>query len=631
MKRAMLSNREKGSLQELGVITQPGIAHGQIRPKRPLWLFRLVLSTFGFEPSALFLLLSSLVFIILPCAANGAVSVTMQLDRKEATLADSVKMIISVAGARESDSKPAVHGLETFHVTGGGTSSRLEIINGQVSAGIDFTYLIQPKRTGTFEIGPAEITIDGRVVRSNKKTLKISPPSRTSGAAQGPLFLTATLSPNQVYVEEQTIYTLKLFRQTRVSDISLALPEQEHLSFKQLGKPLEYQSVHGGQSYQVLEVRFAVTASSEGPYSIRPSTMNLTVYQPRTRSRRTPFDDPFFSFSAGRPMALSSEPVKVKVLPLPVQGRPADFSGLVGTFQLESKLEPTEIRAGESATLTVLLKGLGNVHRLPDLEMPELDHTKVYADQPVLEVETDQQGMGGSKTMKWALVPEKEGLYHIPPLTVSFFDTKSRQYRSIGTSPFSFSVLPGQEKERAVAADFERGETTKGPVKLAVKELGRDILPVHTSVKDMEPALGVGPQGLLPWILLTAPFVVYGVAFCGKRLRKDSDKASALAKAKKAAGVLIKKCRKGELSSGDLGEAIRGYLNDRLGLSLGSLTPREAFEILQSRGVRPASSQRLQAFLQRLEDDVYSGKGQDVCHMGEDLPTLIKEIDKQIR
>jgi len=617
-------------------MTQPGIAHGQIRPKRPLCLFRLVLSALSFQPSALFLLLSSLVFIILPCAADGAVSVTMQLDRKEATLADSVKMIISVAGARKSDAKPAVHGLETFHVTGGGTSSRLEIINGQVSAGIDFTYFIQPQRTGTFEIGPAEITIDGKVVRSNKETLKISPPSRISGAAQGPLFLTATLSPNQVYVEEQTIYTLKLFRQTRVSDISLALPEQEHLSFKQLGKPLEYQSVHSGQSYQVLEVRFAVTASSEGPYSIRPSTMNLTVYQPRTRSRRTPFDDPFFndpflSFSTGRPMALSSEPAHVEALPLPAQGRPADFSGLVGTFQLESKLEPTEIRAGESATLTVLLKGRGNVHRLPDLEMPELDHTKVYADQPVLEVETDQQGMGGSKTMKWALVPEKEGLYHIPPLTVSFFDTKIRQYRSIGTSPFSFSVLPGQEKERHVAADFGRSETTEGPVKLAVKELGRDILPVHTSVKDMEPALGAGPQGLLPWILLTAPFLVYGVAFCGKRLRKDSDKASALAKTKKAAGVLIKKCRKGELSSSDLGEAIRGYLNDRLGLSLGSLTPREAFEILQSRGVRPASSQRLQAFLQRLEDDVYSGRGQDVCHMGEDLPALVKEIDKEIR
>ncbi|MDY6955182.1 MAG: BatD family protein, partial [Thermodesulfobacteriota bacterium] len=497
--------------------------------------------------------------------------------------------MVSVAGARESDSKPLVRGLETFHVTGGGTSSRLEIINGQVTSGIDFTYFIQPKRRGTFQIGPAEITIDGKVVKSNKETLKVAQSSRTAGSDKGPLFLTAALSPTEVYVEEQSIYTLKLFRQTRISDISLDLPEQEHVSFKQLGKPLEYKSVHNGQSYHVLEVRYAVTASVEGAYAIEPSSMHFTVYQPRTRSRRSPFDDrffkdPFLSFSTGKPMTLSSDSVHVKVLPLPTQGRPAGFSGLVGTFQLGSKLEPKEIRAGESATLTVLLKGRGNVHRIPDLEMPDLDHTKVYADQPVLEVETDQQGIKGSKTMKWALVPEKEGLYQIPPMTVSFFDTTSRQFRSMGTSPFSFSVLPGQEEERPVAAGLRKGDSTQGSAKQAVKELGRDILPIHTSIKDLEPGLGAGPRGLLLWVLLTAPILVYGVGFCGNRIRKNSDKASALAKTKKAAGLLIKKCEKGRLSSSDLSEAIRGYLNDRLGLSLGSLTPGEACDILESRG-----------------------------------------------
>ena len=631
MKTRMISNRE--SLQKPQVMTNPQKGHIQVLSKKAPCL----LSALSFGVTALlFLLLVSVLFVLLSSAASAAVSVALQLDRKEATLSDSIRMIVSVAGARDSDSKPSVHGLETFHVTGGGTSSRLEIINGQVSAGIDFTYFIQPKKTGTFEIGPAEITIDGKVARSNNETLKVTEPSRASGTARGALFLTATLSPKEVYVEEQAIYTLKLFRQTRVSDISLELPEQEHLSFKQLGKPLEYNSVHNGQSYQVLEVRYALTPSIEGAYNIGPSSMNFTVYQPRTPSRRTPFDDPFFSdpfrsFSTGRPMALSSEPVNVKVLSLPAKGRPADFSGLVGNFQVESKLEPTEIRAGESATLTVLLKGRGNVHRIPDLEMPQLHHTKVYADQPVLETETDQQAIGGSKTMKWALVPEKEGLHHIPPLTLSFFDTKTRTYRSIGTSPMSLSVLPGQEKEKQATADATLSQAGEGSAKQAVKELGRDILPVHTSVKDLEPALGSTPQGLLLWVLLAAPFLFYGIAFCGKKMRKNSNKALALAKTKKAAGLLIKKCENGELSSSDLSEAIRGYVNDRLGLSLGSLTPREAFEILQSRGVSPAQAGRLQAFLQRLEDDVYSGRGLDVCHMGEDLPPLIKEIDKEIR
>jgi hypothetical protein len=630
MKTTMISERE--GLQRPEVMTNPCQNHIEVLSKKASCR----LSAFGFGLTVLLsLLLLSVCFVLLAGTASWALSVSLRLDREEATLADSARMIVSVAGARESDAEPVVNGLESFHVTGGGTSSRLEIINGQVSARMDFTYFIQPQKTGTFQIGPAEVTIEGKVVRSNKETLKVVESSRSSSAAQGPLFLTATLSPKQVYVEEQAIYTLRLFRQVRVSDISLELPEQEYLSFKELGKPLEYQSVRDGQSYQVLEVRYAMTASSEGEYMIGGSRMNFTVYQPRTQSRRSPFDDPFFndpffSFSSGRPMVLSSEPLRLKVLPLPFQGRPADFSGLVGTFQLESQLEPAEIRTGESATLSVLLTGRGNVHRIPDLELPEIPNTKVYADQPVLEVDTDREGMKGSKTMKWALVPEKEGLYQIPSLTVSFFDTESRQYRSIGTTPLSFSVLPGQQRERPVAADFGETDATEDQAKHAVKELGRDILPVHTSVKDLEAAFGSQRHGFFLWVLLAAPFFVYVVAFCGRRLRRHSNKAGAVAKTKKAAGVLVKKCRDGRLTSNDLSQAIRRYLNDRLGLCLGSLTPEEAFEILRSRGVTPARAERLQIFLQRLEEDVYSGRGEDICHMREDLPALIKEIDKEI-
>ena len=61
----------------------------------------------------------------------------------------------------------------------------------------------------------------------------------------------------------------------------------------------------------------------------------------------------------------------------------------------------------------------------PDLKIPELDHIKVYADQPVLESTQDSEGLRGTKTMKWALVPEKEGRLEVPPVAVSYFDTQT--------------------------------------------------------------------------------------------------------------------------------------------------------------------------------------------------------------
>ncbi len=65
--------------------------------------------------------------------------------------------------------------------------------------------------------------------------------------------------------------------------------------------------------------------------------------------------------------------------PLPQEGKPSDFSGLVGKFKMWSKLEPVSLKTGESATLTVSVSGQGNVNRIPDLKIPELIHIKIYA------------------------------------------------------------------------------------------------------------------------------------------------------------------------------------------------------------------------------------------------------------
>lgn len=570
-------------------------------------------------------------FFHVPCLASGDVSVTLKLDRPEATLLDSITMVVSVSGTRKSDTQPTLKGLEAFNVRTGGTSSRIEIINGKVNAGVDYTYALQPKKTGTFTIGPAEVKVKGKTIKSNTETLTIVKSIQSPDVDRGPLFLSAALSPKQVFVEEQAIYTLKLFRKTRVGDISLGLPEVEHLTFKQLGKPVEYQSVYKGQSYQVLEVRYALISSREGVYGIRPSRMSMTVFQSRRKSPRNLFDDSFFSFSSGQPVTIASEPLELNVLPLPQKGRPTDFSGLVGNYKIKSHLEPSKIRAGESATMTVLLSGRGNVKRIPDLKLPELEKIKVYADQPVLMEETDSKGLAGSKTMKWALVPEKEGEYRIPSLSISFFDTTSKQYRVIKSPVLSLSVLPVEKAQARLSQDVLKEHKTEGPDKQEIKELGHDILPVHTSIKDLHSGTRSGIGGLVFWIVLIIPFFAYAATFLIQKFHGKTTVSVAAARARKAAKALTQQCRKGELSSNDLTSSIRRYLNERFDLSLGSLTPDEAADIVVSRGVSATTADRLRTALHELEDAIYTGKGQEICDMGGDIPKLIKQIEKEIR
>ena len=155
-------------------------------------------------------------------------------------------MDVSVSGSRDSDATPALNGLGDFMVTEGGRSSRVEIINGKINSGITYTYFIQPRKIGIFKIGPALIKKDGRTLKSNIATLTVTASSQQSGNDRKPVFIEAAISSHDIYVEQQALYTLKLYRRVNVDNLSLNLPKMEHIVFKQLGKPHEYQTTYAG-------------------------------------------------------------------------------------------------------------------------------------------------------------------------------------------------------------------------------------------------------------------------------------------------------------------------------------------------------------------------------------------------
>ena len=569
---------------------------------------------------------------------NAEVSVTLNLDRLETTLADSIQLQVRLSGARRSDSPPVIEGLEPFHVTKGGNASRVEIINGRYNSGVDYTYYLQPKKMGVFQVGPASINVDGKTSISNVATLKVMAGGDASGSDKGPVFLTAALGSPKAYVEQQVPYTLKLHLRTNVSDISLDLPETDELTFRQLEKPKEYQAVYHGASYRILEVSYGVMPLKPGRFRIPPARMGLTVYSARKRTPRGLFDDPFFggALRTGRPLTVSSEPLALEVLPFPEKEKPELFSGLVGKFTIEGTLSGSEVHVGDSVTLTVRLSGKGNVSRLPDLKMPPLDHFKTYADEPVFQTRAGADGLTGSKTMKWALVPDRAGLYTIFPFTISYFDPEAETYRTQKTQPLALKVLPGETQTLVTTPQTEKSKAPSKLAKQEVKEIGHDIFPIYTSISGLKDggwlsSKAMGPGNLLCWAILMAPFLVYGAVFLGLRLNRKSDRTIYAQRARKAAHVFLKECRRDHKDANGMMTAVRDYMNDRLQLSLGSLTPADVPKRLTEKGVHPDTADRLRNVLEELESRIYTG-GEATCgSASRDIPGIIKQIEKELR
>ena len=102
-------------------------------------------------------------------------------------------------------------------------------------------------------------------------------------------------------------------------------------------------------------------------------------------------------------------------------------------------------------------------------------------------------------------------------------------------------------------------------------------------------------------------------------------------RAKRAAKNLIRQCRQGREDADSLSRSIRDYFNDRFGLTLASLTPEDAADILASKGVDSGTVQKLRTILIELENNIYTGQTRGVGRMSSEIPGLIREIEGEIR
>ena len=572
----------------------------------------------GFITTLLLLILGA------PGALPAQVTLELALDRDQAALTDAVVLTLTISGTAHGASEPLIAGLEDFRVSSGGSSTRVSIVNGRKSSEIGYTYYLQPRTQGDFTLGPARVKIRGQEYTSNRVRLKVTPPPAASVAGQGPLLLLAALSAETAYVEQPLVYTLRLYRQIRVSDLTVDLPELEGIRFRQLGEAREYVGTIGSERYQVLEVRYLLETARAGDFTLPPATMHMSAYESsRFRS------DPFFGLGRGRPVSVTSKALALQVRPLPEEGQPADFSGLVGSFELTSTLEPLALTAGESASLSVRVAGRGNVQRIPDLSLPALEGLKVYADQPALETTLGPEGMRGVKTMKWALVPQQAGSYTIPPLRLTYFDPVSGTYVTLATEGRALEVLPGAQPAAAPpTATAPEGRDARQ----AVEELGHDILPAHTATQNLHPGLSLATHRQLALGLVLVPALAWLGLLLLLHLRQQGARQADARRARKALKVFRQTCRQGAPGPAETLEALRTYLNARLGLCLGLITPHEVQALLTARGVSPAHGQALGGAIERLQQRLYSGApGGEQGAAGADLLALIRRIDREVR
>jgi hypothetical protein len=272
------------------------------------------------------------------------------------------------------------------------------------------------------------------------------------------------------------------------------------------------------------------------------------------------------------------------------------------------------------------------VNRIPDLDLPEMDFVRTYSDQPVLETRQDFEGPTGTKTMKWALVPEKAGEFKVPAMSLSFFDPATKKYRVLVAPAHELHVLPGESETRGAASNPlpAPGSLPNGTVKKEIQQLGTDILPIHTDAMNLSVPFRTLSGGWVFWLVLAGPLGVYLTLLGALRAQRLSPKRLAQSRSKKAFNTLKKRCRKDRIAQKDLINIFKDYLNDRFGLSMGSLTADDAERILQDRGLDAETAGKMRSLVQHFESAVYAGNHINESDAADELLDMARLIEKEI-
>jgi hypothetical protein len=143
--------------------------------------------------------------------------------------------------------------------------------------------------------------------------------------------------------------------------------------------------------------------------------------------------------------------LSLRVQPLPERGRPPEFSGAVGTFEVWTRLDQRRPRMGETCSLTLELEGDGNPAQALDRWPARVEGFALLG----RTVEPD------GRRARLELRPKDPGLEEVPALAFVYFDPGTGQYATALSEP-----IPIQVRAPVAEIDPPVSRAPTGPLEL---------------------------------------------------------------------------------------------------------------------------------------------------------------------
>ena len=535
---------------------------------------------------------------------------------------DQFRLSYTVTTQKVKDFRaPSIKGFDVLMGPSRSQQSNTQIVNGNVTStsSITFTYILMANNAGEYTIPGASIVADGDQMVSNSVRIKVLPQdqgdsnssssssthsSSGTGVSNQDLFITASASKTNVYEQEAFVLTYKIY--TRESNLQLnnaKLPDFKGFHSQEIEMttnarwtPEHYQ---GRNYYTTVYRQFVLFPQQSGKLYIDPAQFQMTVGKP------VQSDDPFDAFFNGGSnvieikKSISTPKIAINVNPLPA-GKPADFSGGVGEFNISSSINNKELKTNDAITIKLVISGTGNLKLISNPEIKFPDDFEVYDPKVDNQVRLTREGLTGNKVIEYLAIPRHAGTYKIPGVSFSYFDIRSKSYKTLKTEEYVINVEKGAGNADQVIANFTNKED--------LKVLGEDIRYIKQNEVTLQPKGSFFYGSMTYWLFYIIPALAFIIFFIIYRKQAAENANVAKMRTKKANKVATKRMKlagklltenKKDAFYDEVLKALWGYISDKLNIPVSRLSKDNIEEKLRNHGV---NEELIKEFLNALND-----------------------------
>ncbi len=540
-------------------------------------------------------------------ARASDLTVKAYVDKTVIGLNQQFTLSVELSGkGANSVSNPKLPNMDSFAAyLGSGSSQNIQFINGRMSSSKTINYYFQATAVGKFQIGPVVVSYKGRSYQTQPITIEIqknpsAPPQtpskrntvvKSTVPAKEDLFIRTIVNRKRVYQNEPVIVTYKIYTRVTVSSLGYSkLPGTTGFWVEEFPLPQQPQTsteILNGKKYIVATIKkMALFPMTSGIKTIDPMVVECEV-QVRKGSRDI-FDGFFNDSFFGRSMRkiIQSQPVKIKVLPLPEQGKPKDFSGVVGRFTISSWADKSSVKTNEAISFKVKIAGEGNIRTLPEPKVVFPADFEKYPPKITEKINRENMTISGSKIFECVLVPRVQGSQRIKPVELSVFDPVSKVYKTLRTNEIVINVARGERNFVAAPSGLSKEE---------VKLLGQDIRFIKTASPSFR-RIGAGvSNSFVFWIIIIFPLLSLSGALVYRRHLDRLQADVAYARGRRASRFVRKRLSRARLLLSistqkefyaEIGKALMGYIGDRLNIAEAGMITENVQNMLRKRGVK---------------------------------------------